>query len=904
MATYVSRRVQIIFEGDDRVSRVIDGVSGNLDAFSSRIQGVTQPLSTLTDQILLMEGAFAALAVGGLALAFNASATFEAASLDLQRVIGDEIGLLGEAEEHARDLSAQYGQSASEILQSTADFRQAGFTVEESMTLTADALDLVIAGQIEANQASGLLIATLRGFGAPVTDARVAIDLLNGVSNNYSTNVEELAVGLAALSPVASQMGFSMQETAGVLTPVIEIFRSGSEAAVALRTGLLRMTGDQPRVVAALQSIGVAQTDSNGSLRSGRDILYDVQRAFVDLEPSQRTFVAQQLVGINQSARMLTVFNSLNRSIEVTETAMNSTGSAAEEVAIRLASAEVAVDRLFVGFTNLGIAVGDQFRLAATGAIAGVTEIENQLERLVRSGAFNELFEWLSSLSEDLGEFFSGIAAALPEAVANLDFSELLASLDRVGGEIGNIFQAIFGDVDLTSSQGLEQFLQRIIDGFTAFQNVVAGILRGIEPFIEQVRNLIDEFIDGSTEAQLMAGEILGIARGVNTLLQAVPLLTGSLDLLSGSIAFLTVTRIPSMILGLGQVLGLVGSGPGGLVYALGQLGLVGAVGAASAAFGYWVGSLVADLPVFREIGTTLANIALSAQGLGQAEIALVEARARSTESAGEQAVELVRLAEAMGELPSQQATEVLLEGTPEYEAGVQSILEQIQGVPETASTTVTAQADEDSAREAVRVMSIFIEDESGGFTEVPVRVRADQDSINETRAAIEEIPNEKLLIARIENETEVEIARIESRAEVLQTAFEWNARIEITEVEQHMETIRTLSDNLNSSFVSTGEVISAMVGSLADLTGYEAFRVLEYIQQESNRRDQLLEAQLALTAAEVEWLAAKTASVERGDAAISIQMEGIYPELELIMWRIMERVQLQVNNEGLDLLL
>jgi phage-related protein len=69
MATNVSRKVSIIFNGDDRVSGVINGISGNLDAFSSRVSGVTQPLSNLADQILLLEGVLAALAVGGLALA-------------------------------------------------------------------------------------------------------------------------------------------------------------------------------------------------------------------------------------------------------------------------------------------------------------------------------------------------------------------------------------------------------------------------------------------------------------------------------------------------------------------------------------------------------------------------------------------------------------------------------------------------------------------------------------------------------------------------------------------------------------------------------------------------------------------------------------------------------------------
>jgi TP901 family phage tail tape measure protein len=96
-------------------------------------------------------------------------------------------------------------------------------------------------------------------------------------------------------------MGFSMEETAGILTPVIEIFRSGDEAAVALKTGLLKLIDDTKPVQEALASIGVSQTDANGALRSGKDILLDVSKAFQTLDEDQKLFVTQQLVGIEQA---------------------------------------------------------------------------------------------------------------------------------------------------------------------------------------------------------------------------------------------------------------------------------------------------------------------------------------------------------------------------------------------------------------------------------------------------------------------------------------------------------------------------------------------------------------------------------------------------------------------------
>jgi TP901 family phage tail tape measure protein len=903
MATNVSRKVSIIFNGDDRVSGVINGISGNLDAFSSRVSGVTQPLSNLADQILLLEGVLAALAVGGLALALNESLKFETAVVSLQKILGDEVHLIDEVSDSVLEMSNRFGISAVAIQEGATDWKKAGFDVRDTTLLVEESINLMIAAaetELGMAEATEYLIAIMKGFKSEAGDAGRIVDILNKVSNEYATSVTQLGIGMSKLSPIAKQMGFSYEETAAVLTPVIEVFRSGDEAATAMRTGLLKLIDDSKPVADALAALGISQRDANGVLKSGRDIMFEVAEAFKTAEEDEKLFLTAQLVGIRQAAKMVNAFNDLNYIMEIHETALGATGSRLQEVEARMNTFEKQLDRTKIAFQNLGIAVGDEFRLAAQGAVEGATEIELQLQGLVRSGAFDELFEYLRDLGERLGVFFKDIAEILPEAVALLDFSQLIKSLEGVGSELNKIFKSIFGDIDLTTPEGLAAFIQKIIDGFTALQNVVAGVLSGLEPFIAKAVEVVEKFVEGGSEAQKFAGEVLGIAKGVNEVLKAIPLLTGGLNLLSGAIGLLAFTRIPAFLVSLGQV----GTVSVGALGALGSAGLLGVVGALSVGFGVLVGNLVKDLPVFKQIGETFAEIALRAKGLGAAEIALIEARAKSTESAGEQAVELVRLAEAMGKLPSQQSTEVLVEGSQEYQDDLQEILDEVEKFPESKGTKLYAEPDTESAKEAVNTLFITVTGESGNVFFIPVKVKADEQPVEETKKKIEEIPNEKSLVAKIENQTEIEVTKIKAQAEVLQSAFEWTAKIEIAEVEQHMETIRTLSDNLTTSFANTGDVISAMVGNLADLTGYEAYKVLGYIEEESRRRDRLLDAQIKLTDAEIKWLDAKTKAVDRGDAAISIQMEGIYPELELIMWKVMERVQLQVNNEGLDLLI
>ena len=75
------------------------------------------------------------------------------------------------------------------------------------MQLAKSGMDLVIAGGVDAAGSSEILIAALKGFDEPASEAARLIDILNEVSNNYATDVEQLGRGMAGLSPVAKTMG-------------------------------------------------------------------------------------------------------------------------------------------------------------------------------------------------------------------------------------------------------------------------------------------------------------------------------------------------------------------------------------------------------------------------------------------------------------------------------------------------------------------------------------------------------------------------------------------------------------------------------------------------------------------------------------------------------------------------
>ena len=889
----LEKTIKIIFYGDDQVGKTITGISGNLDSLGSKAASATQPLADLAESAVKLEAALAALVVGGLVLAYKAASDFEGASIELQKVLGDEIGMLTQAEAAAIKLSETYGESATSILGSTANFKQAGFDISDALTLTTDAMDLVIAGGLGAAQSSEILIAILKGFKAPATDARVALDILNEVSNNFATDVEQLGIGMAALSPVAKTMGFSMAETAGILTPVIEIFRSGNEAAVALKTGLLKLIDDSAPVEKALKSIGVAQYDANGALRSGKDILTDVSTAFQTLDENQKLYITQQLVGINQAARMVEVFNGLGKSAEVTATAMGSAGSAAKEVATRLASAEVSVNRFKQSFVNLGIEVGQEFIEASTGAIDGATEINKALSGLTDSGTFDPVFGEIRNFATKLGVDLKAIAAALPEAFELIEWDPLIESVKGLGNEVKDLFEAFFGDIDLTTPEGLSQVIQKIVDSGTALTNVVGGILDAWAPFVRALSEGVDAFNESDDAVQRAVGQFLGWAGVINTVANNIGILTGALNLIGGSLTVIAGTNIVSMVGGLKALASSVSLATLGL-------GQFVAILAAPVAAYMLTDYIFKSFPVLDEFRTKLADALLSYRGLNEAAISSMESQAKNTQALGDAAVAMVRLAEAAGQIPDETSTEILVKGTQAYQDEFDAILAAVEAVPDEKATTVSANVDTSSVEAAKNYITVQLDD----GTDFTIVVKADQAGIDTTKAKIEELPSDKEIELRLKGDIDIELASIKAQAETVQTSMEWTAKVDIAEAQAAAETVIALSDNISEMFQNTGDTLVGLAGSLAGLSGLSRLQVFEFMEEESRNRAELLLLEKEMTTAQVALINARTEALKKGGGLITIQADNIEPELQLVLHRILELTQIEANEQGLEFLI
>ena len=433
------------------------------------------PIKTAAKSAALLGAAVAAVGVALGVKAFAESVKFEGAVLDLQKVLGDGEGKAADFIKTVDDLSTEFGISATEVLAGATNFKQAGFTIKEAFDLQRVAIETSIAGGISVEEASQRIIASLKGFGLEAKEAGRLTDVWNEVSNKFGTNLQEIAAGVSTLSPVAKAAGFSIEETAGLVTPIIEVFGSGTEAANALKTGLVRLVRPTKQASDKLEELGIKTVDQNGALRSARDITVDLAGAFSNLTEEQKLQTTAVLFGAEQAARLTKVFSNFKDVQAVTAVALDATGSRINEVGVRMGSSEVQIDKAKTAFDNMARVIGDQFRGELTDVIGDLGGLATKFKELVEGGGLDPILEKVRPQLEALRAGITGMAESLP------------AFIDKVTGAIEFMVKA---------SQNVIDIAKLIEKAFEAAAKPFELLVKGVQ-FLSEKTGLTDVVAKG-----------------------------------------------------------------------------------------------------------------------------------------------------------------------------------------------------------------------------------------------------------------------------------------------------------------------------------------------------------------------------------------------------------------------
>jgi len=75
-------------------------------------------------------------------------------------------------------------------------------------------------------------------------------------------------------------------------------------------------------------------------------------------------------------------------------------------------------------------------------------------------------------------------------------------------------------------------------------------------------------------------------------------------------------------------------------------------------------------------------------------------------------------------------------------------------------------------------------------------------------------------------------------------------------------------------------------------------------LEDQQDAQNRALESQIKLNEAQIKLLKDKSDALKRGDGLIRIDTTGIEPALEMVMWHVIEKVQIRASEENAAFLL
>jgi TP901 family phage tail tape measure protein len=933
MAVDLQRTIEIIFAGVDNVGPTVQSVGRSLDELQGKVAGVTGPMADWTKTILAAETALVGVGLAMAGVAVNQAGEFQTSVKEIGTLFNatqDQVKGLGD---EILDYAVVSTSSIEEINQAVYKAISTGTDYADAVKLVADAEILATAGRANLADTTDLLTSSLNAYGDGVQQAADYSDALFAAVQTGNTNLPELATNLGKITGVASAAGVPFDDLVATLSALTITTGNTAESSTKLR---------------ALLSELIKPSDDLKVALGGTTLAGDGLQAVMEVLQAKTGGSAEEMSKLFGSSR------ALQAALALANDNSGAFAAALEAQANRAGLAAAANEELGKSFESINQNLANSIQAAFIGAgeplLDNYGEIVTELSNLFktvsfefRGDAFNDLYDGVDGATERITEALSGIAEALPAALEQIDFDVLLSSFDKLGISIGSLF----GDLDLTNADDLATVIQTIVDGVAALTNVAAGAVDGLGPFIRTIATLIDEINKGDEGIQNFAGQILGFATGIDALLPAMGGLGNVLATVGGGLAVLggakqaglaisSLTKLTAVlsnpVTGLLAVFGAAAyalvdftegvsrlnakieeskrvdelwSQASGMTETWGDMivkakALGGDVAYLADVFEETYGITIEQAEGYNSVSEAMDGVSKKAQELAGAERQVAEERARS------------RMESQIAALEEQDRAQ----RQEEYK---QTILDQVEAYRSLTSeqyNQLTVTERESYAK------ALLLADQRGWLAELDNEKDVRSEVADEQRKQEVELKKEvalrkeakEELLAQTQQLYDFQLALEEIASNERIRGMELTFELDIEQMRQNAETARAIISSIGETINSTGETITGLAELLTGFssTSSSGYReIMEIIQNEETRRDEAIEMQQEITRAQVEQMDAQTALLRqradayaRGDAAITINGEGLQPHLEAFMWEILETLQVRVNAEGHAMLL
>lgn len=479
----ITHTIDLIFQGIDNVSNQIGDIGNSVESLGNKISGIgdnfsaaAAPIASLQKSILAIEASIGAIGAAAAIMAseFKNSALSINAQLDITEDKANELAEITKKIFAGTDLATDMEDATNSVVIAFRSMKEQGIDAIEG--ITNKALLLRKHFDLDVNEGISAASTLMDNFGLSSDQAFdfLAAGFQKGLNraDDFIESVEQYSLHFSSANLTAEDF-FSLLET-GLQGGVL----GADKAADAFKEMTLKMADIRDTssgISEALKELGIDSIKMADDMKAGNinagDAMNVILLKLKDVDDAnERTRLGAEIIGAQYEDLKDRIF-----SLDLTKTKLEDIQGAADKLNL---------DSLEKSFTAAWRTI--------TSEIATLPLWDGFLEK-----------------SKNI---FDEVALQFPESLKKVDFSELTASIDELGRIAQETISGLFDGADITTVEGLQEILQKIIDSFTNLQKIIGGVTDAYEPLFKIIGSLFSVFSEMDGELATTSGRFIAIA--------------------------------------------------------------------------------------------------------------------------------------------------------------------------------------------------------------------------------------------------------------------------------------------------------------------------------------------------------------------------------------------------------
>lgn len=358
----------------------------------------------------------------------------------------------------AKEMGAKTKFSAAESAEAFKYMAMAGWKTGDMLNGIEGIMNLAAASGENLGSVSDIVTDALTAMGYSAKDSAHFADVLAAASSNSNTNVGMMGETFKYAAPLAGALGYNIEDLALSIGLMANAGIKSSQAGTSLRSILTRLAKPTKEVDEAMTKYGIAITNTDGSMKSLREVIENMRTSLQGLPEDEQAAAAAAIGGQEAMSGLLAIINASDDDWKKLSEAIDDCNGASQEMAkTMMDNLPGAIETMSGALETLGLTIYEKFskKLQEAALTLGnfFDDVNAALETKGLPGMIEVIGKGLDSLITKIGEKGPGVIAKVSDVAG-----QVLDKLNEIAPDAVNAGAAIFDSLQ----QGLMDNLPKI----------------------------------------------------------------------------------------------------------------------------------------------------------------------------------------------------------------------------------------------------------------------------------------------------------------------------------------------------------------------------------------------------------------------------------------------------------